>query len=134
MDTIKVVCAIVFKDDKVFLCRRNSKKSLAGFWEFPGGKIEIGENEEDCLSRELEEELGMKVRIDKHFKTVLHDYDTFTIELIAYTCHFLEASYNLTDHDEYEWMHINDLNKKDLAPADIPIANELIKYISNSAI
>lgn len=125
MGIIKVVCGIIFKDDKIFLCRRNPNKSLGGYWEFPGGKVEADEKMEDSLLRELKEELGMKVSIGKHFKTVIHNYDSFTIELIAYICQFQEATYSLTDHDKYEWMDKADLNKKKLAPADIPIANEL---------
>jgi 8-oxo-dGTP diphosphatase len=127
MDTIKVVCGIIFKDDKIFLCRRNSSKSLAGYWEFPGGKVEVGEKEEDSLSRELQEELGMKVQIEKYFTTVIHQYDSFTIELIAYICQFQEATYVLTDHDRYEWVNKSELNTWKLAPADIPIANELVR-------
>lgn len=125
MDTIKVICGIIFKEDKIFLCRRKPNKSLAGYWEFPGGKVETGETEVDALSRELHEELGMKIKIMNHFKTVTHTYNTFTIELVAYTCHFLEASYTLTDHDKYEWVDRKDLNKWNLAPADIPIANAI---------
>ncbi|SEW35219.1 8-oxo-dGTP diphosphatase [Chitinophaga sp. YR573] len=127
MGTIKVICGIIFKDDKIFLCRRNANKSLAGYWEFPGGKIESGETDVDALSRELHEELGMKVKIIEHFKTVIHPYDAFTIELIAYTCQFQEANYTLTDHDKYEWVDVKDLNKWNLAPADIPIANAILE-------
>lgn len=126
MDTIKVVCGIIFNDDKIFLCRRSPHKSLGGFWEFPGGKIEQGEREVDSLSRELFEELGMRVDIKEYFKTVVHNYDLFAIELIAYICQFQEASYKLTDHDRYEWVNRNDLTRWNLAPADIPIAEALI--------
>jgi len=127
MGIIKVVCGIIFKEDKIFLCRRNPNKSLAGYWEFPGGKIESGEGEKDALSRELLEELGMKVKVLEHYKTVVHPYEKFTIELIAYTCQFQEANYILTDHDQYEWVDKEDLTKWNLAPADIPLANALIE-------
>ncbi len=128
MDIIKVVCGIIFKEDKIFLCRRNALKSLAGYWEFPGGKVETNETEEASLYRELLEELGMKVTIDKYFHSVVHTYDTFTIELIAYLCQFQEATYIFTDHDRYEWVDKHELLHWQLAPADIPIARELIKY------
>lgn len=125
MDTIRVTCGIIFKEDKIFICRRSPNKSLAGYWEFPGGKIEPGETAMEALSRELHEELGMKVKIMEHFKTVVHAYSTFTIELVAYTCHFQDANYTLTDHDSYEWVDRKDINKWNLAPADIPIAEAL---------
>ena len=123
---IKVVCGIIFKDDRILICKRGSHKSLGGYWEFPGGKIENGEKHEDSLSRELMEELGMKVKIGEHFKTVVHKYEHFTIELISYTCHYIEANFILTDHDSFEWVHANDLINWNLAPADIPIATELL--------
>ncbi len=126
MDIIKVVCGIIFNDNKVFICRRKPEKTLGGYWEFPGGKIEKGEKYEASLSRELIEELGMKVDVKKYFRTNLHDYGEFIIELIAYKCNFLHANYELTDHDSYKWIEINDLNNLNLAPADIPIAKELI--------
>ena len=127
MGTIRVICGIIFKDEKIFLCRRNPSKSLAGYWEFPGGKIESGETEKDALSRELHEELGMKVKVGEYFKTVIHPYDMFTIELIAYICQFQEANYTLTDHDKYEWVDREDLKKWNLAPADIPLANAIME-------
>ncbi len=128
MGTIKVVCGIIFKEDKIFLCRRNANKSLAGYWEFPGGKIEPGEAEKDALSRELYEELGMKVNVLQYYKTVVHPYEKFTIELIAYICQFQEANYKLTDHDKYEWVYKEDLTKWNLAPADIPLAKAILDH------
>jgi 8-oxo-dGTP diphosphatase len=126
MATIKVVCGIVFNHKKVLICRRRSTKLLGGYWEFPGGKIEEGETDELSLSRELAEELGMKVEIRGFFITNTHDYGKFKIELIAYKCSFINADFKLVDHDAVRWINIKDLNKWNLAPADIPIANELI--------
>ena len=126
MDIIRVVCGIIFKDNRVFICRRSPEKSLGGYWEFPGGKIEQGESNEEALSRELLEELGMKVDVKDYFGTNFHTYEKFTIELIAYKCNLIDANFQLTDHDSFEWVHIKDLSKWSLAPADIPIAKELI--------
>ena len=125
MDLIKVVCGLIYLDGKILICRRSSKKPMPGFWEFPGGKIEKGELPEESLIRELDEELGMKVEVLDHFKTVIHPYDTFTIELNAYKCKFIQANYNMSDHDSYLWINIQELSNYMLAPADIPIANEL---------
>jgi 8-oxo-dGTP diphosphatase len=127
MDIIKVVCGIVFDKEKILICRRKPTKSLSGYWEFPGGKIETGESNKLSLSRELKEELGMKVEIKGFFKNNIHDYGKFKIELIAYICIFIDADFELTDHDALEWINIDDLNNWNLAPADIPIANELIQ-------
>lgn len=123
---IKVVCGLIYKEDKILICRRNSSKELGGFWEFPGGKIESNETEEDALIRELKEELDMNVIIDKFYHSVVHRYEGFTIELRAYKCKFISAEFQLIDHDKYEWMSPSDITMKKLAPADIPIIEKLI--------
>ncbi|WP_286911810.1 (deoxy)nucleoside triphosphate pyrophosphohydrolase [Flavobacterium sp. UBA4197] len=128
---IKVVCGIIYKNNLVFICRRNPDKSLGGYWEFPGGKIEAGEQQKDSLTRELSEELGMSVIVNDHFMTVIHTYAKFTIELISFKCDFQESLFNMSDHDAYEWVEVQDLNKYNLAPADIPIAKKLNENIMN---
>lgn len=129
MDIIRVVCGIVFKEDKILLCRRKAKKSLGGYWEFPGGKVEPNELESDALVRELKEELSMKVEITKHFKTIIHQYENVQIELIAYGCKFIQADFVLVDHDEIQWVEKRGLLSFNLAPADIPIAKGLIEEV-----
>ncbi|ELL9328548.1 (deoxy)nucleoside triphosphate pyrophosphohydrolase [Vibrio fluvialis] len=127
---LKVTCGIIFNDEgKVFICRRKPEKSQGGYWEFPGGKVEEGESLEECLRRELLEELDMDVQVKEHFKTVQHDYGTIQVELIAFTCQFIRSNYELVDHDRYEWIDINKLLEKMLAPADAPIAEELMFFI-----
>lgn len=128
MVIIKVVCGIIYSDDKILICRRKINKFLGGYWEFPGGKIEHDELPEESLFRELEEELGMQVELIQYFNENIHDYGSFKIELIAYRCKYLSASFNLTDHDACEWIYIKDLSKWKLAPADISIAEKLIDY------
>jgi len=127
MELIKVVCGVIYKEDDIFLCRRKPHKTLGGFWEFPGGKVESQESNENCLERELMEELGMKVYILNHLKTITHDYGSFKIELIAYRCNFIDAAFNLVDHDAYEWVKIANLTSYNLAAADIPIVEVLQK-------
>jgi len=126
MDTIKVTCGLIYDNEKIFICRRSKNKSLGGFWEFPGGKVERNENYEECLKRELLEELEMEVDIVKHFKTVEHDYETFRIQLISFLCKYKIASYSMNDHDDYMWVMTEELKKMNLTPADMPIAEALI--------
>ena len=126
MDTIKVVCGIIYNDNKVLICRRKPSKSLGGFWEFPGGKVEKGESSELALIRELSEELGIKVENIIFFGTNIHEYISNNIELQAYKCKFIKTDLILKDHDAFEWINIQEIVSYDLAPADIPIANELM--------
>ncbi len=116
---IKVVCGIIYKEGKIFLCRRKPEKSLGGYWEFPGGKVEAGEAPEAALQRELHEELAMEVTIDRYFGTSRYDYPDFSIELIAYCCTFKRSSFTLTDHDAYEWVKPGELLDWKLSPADV---------------
>jgi len=125
MDMIKVVCGIIYKDNEIFLCRRKPKKVLGGYWEFPGGKIEEEESFEDCLKRELVEELEMKVDIEKYFNTIKYDYENRSIELIAYICKLKEWKGVLNDHDKFEWVKACELLEKKLSPADIPLAKKI---------
>ncbi|WP_298892874.1 (deoxy)nucleoside triphosphate pyrophosphohydrolase [uncultured Psychroserpens sp.] len=127
---IKVACGIIYRDDKLFLCRRNPNKHLGGYWEFPGGKLEFNEFPEDALKRELEEELSMSVEIKNHFTTVIHKYENFVIELIAYECKFIKADYLLNAHDKYEWLELNEIKNIKLSPADIPILDKLTNVLN----
>ena len=126
MKPIKVVCGIIWKEGKVFIARRKPGKSLAGFWEFPGGKLEENEEPEAALLRELEEELGMRVKISSFLDSKVHHYDSFSIELIAYTCEFEDASYHLTDHDEFVFISPEQFKNYKMAPADMFIVEHLV--------
>lgn len=130
MTPIKVTCGIIINSEgKVFVCRRKPEKSQGGYWEFPGGKVEEGESLEDCLRRELAEELQMEVQVNQHFKTVLHDYGAVKVELISYLCDFKKSTFDMIDHDRYEWLAVSQLLSKKLAPADVPIAKSLSTYV-----
>ena len=130
MATIKVTCGIILNSEgKMFVGRRKPEKSMGGYWEFPGGKVEEDESYEECLKRELLEELDMNVQVNEHFMTVLHDYGTFKVELISFLCEYQRSSYQLIDHDKYEWISVNDLLDKKLAPADVPIAKMLVNEL-----
>lgn len=118
---ITVLCGIISNSEgKVFIARRRPGKSMAGKWEFPGGKLELGESEQDCLKRELLEELGMQVEVVEKLVENEHYYETFSIRLIAYKCDFISATFALTDHDAYEWVKPDVLSNYELAEADVP--------------
>lgn len=130
MAIIKVVCGIIFKDGFVLICRRKPEKSLGGYWEFPGGKVEEDESYEESLLRELIEELNLQVEIKQHFFDTVHHYDKGAIELISFICETEDIAKDSTDHDQLEWVKVDNLLNWKLAPADIPIAKELIEMFS----
>lgn len=119
---ITVLCGIITNSEgKIFLARRKAGKSLAGKWEFPGGKLEEGESELECLKRELLEELGMEIIVHERVGENVHQYTTFQIRLIAYRCELVSATYTLTDHDAYVWLKPEEIFDYELSEADIPL-------------
>ncbi|ACU04618.1 (deoxy)nucleoside triphosphate pyrophosphohydrolase [Pedobacter heparinus] len=124
---ISVAAAIIFRENKVLIARRAAHKHLAGYWEFPGGKIEPREEPEACLVRELAEELMIIIQVKHHIMDHIHNYGNFTITLKAYSCTFVSGEIILTDHDEVLWVNVDDLPSYHLAPADVPIANRLMQ-------
>tara|TARA_B100001059_G_C17802863_1_gene567293 strand:+ start:253 stop:624 length:372 start_codon:yes stop_codon:yes gene_type:complete len=122
---IRVVCGIIYKDDKILLTRRKKGKSLEGFWEFPGGKVEKEETDTIALKRELKEELGLEISELNYFSENKHDYNTFSIHLVAYKCTALDDPKKLVDHDKFEWVTSNEIFNFNLADADKPILEKL---------
>ena len=125
MDTIKVVCGIIEHNGKYFVCRRKKGKSLAGYWEFPGGKIENGESHKDALVRELTEELNMEVVVKSYMGQSLFTYESFHCELYGYRCDLVNYSGELSDHDVYLWADKDRLSTLKMSPADIPLIKQL---------
>lgn len=120
-DHIDVAAAIILKDGKVFAARRGPGLHMAGYWEFPGGKLEAGESPEACLSRELHEELGVKTLVGKYVGENLHDYGSKLVRLIAYQVDCVDGEFQLLAHDDLRWLGADELDSVVWAPADIPL-------------
>ncbi|MTD90323.1 (deoxy)nucleoside triphosphate pyrophosphohydrolase [Corynebacterium hiratae] len=117
---IRVVGA-VFVDGKRFLaCRKAPGKSLAGMWEFPGGKIEEGETPKEALAREIEEELSVIATVGDKVTTTVYEYVFATIELTTFLCTKDSGELVLSDHDATRWVTPTEARELDWAPADIP--------------
>jgi 8-oxo-dGTP diphosphatase len=122
-----VTAAIIMENHKVFIARRAAGEKFAGGWEFPGGKIEAGETPEECLERELREEFGIDTRIKEFLIESIHENPYGKIRLLAYFVDIIGGEITLSVHDDYQWVDVDDLLKYNLLPADIPIANRLIR-------
>lgn len=127
MTTIKVVCGIIRKDSKIFIARRKPHLSQGGCWEFPGGKLEPNEDPMEGLRRELLEELDLVVANPVYLAEHRHDYDSFTIHLIAYECDFVSSSFTLTDHDTWAFVQPDELPKYPICGADQFFVAQLTK-------
>jgi 8-oxo-dGTP diphosphatase len=121
MKHIHVTCAIIEKDGKVLSTQRSETMSLPMKWEFPGGKINDGEHSEDCLSRELHEELGIGVVISRPLAPITHKYPTFIITLYPYVCRINTGEIKLHEHKALTWLPPEKLNELDWAEADMPV-------------
>lgn len=129
---IKVTAAIICHEDRILCARKAPGRSLAGLWEFPGGKIETGETPEACLARELSEELLMDARIGSLFAVNQHEYEDKIVELAAYWVVDFDGTPALTDHDQIQWLTAAELTDLTWAPADIPFVDKLQQFKSPS--
>lgn len=118
---VNVAAAIIINDSKILIAKRPASKFLGGYWEFPGGKIEAGESPENCLHRELAEELDITVKINTFLTEQTYDYGEFVVCLKVFLCTLVSKKIVLNDHDEYQWVKKDDLLSYKLAPADIPL-------------
>jgi len=126
---ITVTAAIIHKESKILIARRTPHKHLGGLWEFAGGKIEAGESAEECLKRELKEELGITVKVGDFYMENHHQYPEKEILLKAYFCELVSGDIVLNDHDQVEWVERTEFKNYQFAPADIPIIKALTNGI-----
>ena len=125
---IDVTCAVIRNDEGLVLAvRRGPQMGNAGKWEFPGGKTRAGEDHEECILREIDEELGMDIVICGRLDEVVYDYGDKKIRLIPFICDTLSAKPVLREHDAFRWMEPDGLVTLDLTAADIPVA---VQYAS----
>ncbi|SDZ61977.1 8-oxo-dGTP diphosphatase [Flavobacterium aquidurense] len=124
---INVTCAIILKDEKVLVAQRNEKMKLPLKWEFPGGKLEINEDEIDCIKREIKEEININIEVLKRLSNNIHDYGAFKINLIPFLAHYLSGEIKLAEHKNYRLLEKSELLNLDWAEADLPIVEEFLK-------
>ncbi len=131
---ITVTAAIIVKDGLILAARRKVGLHLAGFWEFPGGKLEEGEQPEECLQRELFEEFSIEAEIGSFVGESVYKYHEKTIRLLGFLTTHTGGEFTLTDHDEIQWLTITQLPRLQWAPADIPLVEILQKKISDNTL
>jgi len=119
--TLHVACALIERDGLVLSVQRGTAMSLPLKWEFPGGKIEPGEDAADCLRREVREELGVEVEIGDALPTAAHDYPAFSVVLYPLRCRIVSGELTLHEHADARWLSPADLFSVDWAAADLPV-------------
>jgi 8-oxo-dGTP diphosphatase len=123
---IRVTAAIIERDGKILLAKRKKDDPLKGKWEFPGGKIEGNESPEDCLRRELHEELGIDVKVGAFLCSSTFAYEHIAVDLLVYRIESFTGDATAYDHAELAWVAPSDLRNYEMPAADKPVIDKLV--------
>lgn len=123
---IHVVCAVILNEGKILIAQRSKKMSLALKWEFPGGKVENGEDKNKALKREINEELNMEISIIKELTAVVHRYPDFELCLYPFLCLSNSRRHKAIEHVQILWENVENLKNYEWAAADVPVVDEVI--------
>jgi 8-oxo-dGTP diphosphatase len=118
---LDVACGIIEQGGKVLCTQRSASMSMPLKWEFPGGKIDQGETAEDCLRRELAEELGVSINISRALPSHTHQYETYSVTLYSFVSTIRSGEITLHEHVALLWLPPGELQKLDWAEADLPV-------------
>ena len=122
--TINVVAAIIIKDGSLFATQRGYGE-WKDWWEFPGGKMEVGETPEEALVREIREELSAKISVDEFLCTVEYDYPQFHLTMHCYLCSLMTEALHLNEHEAARWLSKDELDSVKWLPADVKVVELL---------
>jgi mutator protein MutT len=135
MRQIDVAIAIILRptDGRVLVCQRKSGDTFGGFWEFPGGKQEPGETIEQCLSRELREEICVSAKIIHRFRSIEHAYPQSLVRLHPFLCHHENGDVQLIECQDARWIEVADLRTYQFPPANEVLIEEIIAHVPTAA-
>lgn len=122
---VSVTAAILIHEGRILIARRPSGDRLAGFWEFPGGKLEVGETPRACLKRELFEEFGIQTRVGQFFDQTEYHYDHLAVRLLVFQAEIVAGDLQPAVHDAIRWVTPDQMGRYRFAPADRPIVANL---------
>ena len=130
MKLVTTVAGIIYNENGEILCTKRdiSKYDYVSYkWEFPGGKMELGETEKETLERELREELEIKVDIGEKFYQVEHDYPDFHLSMAVYVCKMSGKNMKMNVHKDLKWVKPQNLLSLEWAAADQPVAEKIVE-------
>ncbi|MBE5107319.1 (deoxy)nucleoside triphosphate pyrophosphohydrolase [Bacillus thuringiensis] len=123
---VSVVGAVIYNEKNEVLCAlRSSTMTLPNYWEFPGGKINRGEEPQAALVREIKEELDCIITVDEKVEEIEYEYETIIVHLTTYKARIFAGTPKALEHAELKWVSINGLKYLKWAPADIPTVEAL---------
>lgn len=124
-NVIEVSAGLVFRDGKLLITRRHANVHLGGLWEFPGGKRECIESDEECLRRELREELGIEIEVKELMESLIHEYPEKTVQLKFFRCLWLKNEPAPIDCEAVAWVTLAQLSDYAFPAADTRILKKL---------
>ncbi len=125
---IDVTCAIIIHEGRVLVTQRSERMSTPLKWEFPGGKVEPEESPEQCLVRELVEELNIRVEPVHKLDPQPYQYPDFSIRLLPFVARLISGQIVLHEHLDYQWLTIEELPHLDWAAADVPVLHCFLEF------
>jgi 8-oxo-dGTP diphosphatase len=131
MSTLLVAAAIIECNGKILLARRRPDAPYSLFWEFPGGKVEDGEDPKDCVIREIREELAIEIAVEGIYDVIFYRYPERPVLLLAYHCRWQDGEIRDLDVAEHRWVSPADIVSFELLPADIPLAQRIAEDFGN---
>ena len=124
----KVIAGLIKKNDTILIAQRSKRDSLYGKWEFPGGKMEQGETEQECLERELREEFGINAKIGDYFYTVPFEHKNQSMEMLVFFVPSFSGEIILREHSQIKWVKKEDLLQYDFPEPDKPVIQKLLTH------
>ena len=126
---LEVAAAVIHLKGKVICVRRgpNVQEFISDKWEFPGGKVEVGESREEALVREIREELSVDIEVSEFLMTVEHTYPDFHLTMHVFRCVLIQGEITLNVHVALKWLSIDELDQLEWAAADVPVVKSLMQ-------
>ena len=124
--TIRVVCAVVEQEGRYLITQRRATAVLPLLWEFPGGKVEAGESDEDALRRELVHRLGVDVKVGQMISYVHHPYERYAVDLYLYECELVGGEPTRARVSDFRWVPSSEFESYPFTPADEASVSQLL--------
>jgi mutator protein MutT len=123
---VEVAAAIILHDGRILISQRDEGSHLSGYWEFPGGKREPDESFEECVLREIREELNVDIEVERFFETVQYEYSGKIVLLNFYFCRYLRGEAQALGCRQCKWVPLGELGGYLFPPANEPILQKLL--------
>lgn len=134
MKTIEVAAAVIvdsFENTTEVFATERGYGEFKGQWEFPGGKIEVGETPQQALIREIQEELTVKIKVDKLIDTIEYDYPKFHLNMKCFLCVIVDGDIILKEAEDSKWLNKDELYGVNWLPADITLIDKVADFMNN---